>query len=497
MRAFNALTSSGISAVICGAVVTALSPLLLLGEGQGDGVLYPVRVPLPREPRELYVLFGQIFEGALTDELGHLLPERRPPHHPVPPGRQDVEAFHRLVDDREVVRRVIDGRSPRSRDRQAPERRVRGLPVGAQPLVVVPVEVDLVAFRLVGLVDGVAHAEQDTLLLGPPVVTLAHVEHERERMLGPLGHVREADDLVPHGHHGNLHPDHPSNIPRPPRPAGVHDPLRLEGTAGTLDNEAVGLLADAGHLAHLEEIHRVITEHRIRGVAGSHRRVDVSVVRGVGRPHKAVPVQIGEPPPTLLRLDPLVLDPGIPPHLDQSQVTFLLLLCLGGDVVSRLPKAGVEAYLGPEPQVQLPGELAQLRRRRRATLLADNAGRTARRPTSGPTALQHGYPPDTATRQPVRRPQPQVSTANHTDVVDRHARLLLNILVHPLLRRFHPRSSPNAALLLNHDSTVSRRSGPVTTGGRTPHLPLPISAGLARQDAPRRTGDHDPTRMYS
>src|SRR5215211_6581215 len=117
MRLFNAFTSSGISAVICGSVVTAHPPLLLLGEGKGDGVLSPVRVPLPREPRELYVLRGEILDPALRDEFGHLLPERRPPHHPVPAGRQDVEAFHRLVDDREVVRRVIDGRSPRSRER--------------------------------------------------------------------------------------------------------------------------------------------------------------------------------------------------------------------------------------------------------------------------------------------------------------------------------------------------------------------------------------------
>src|SRR5215211_5786562 len=339
MRAFNALASSGISAVIRGTVVTALSPLLLLGEGQGDGVAYPVRVPLPREPRKLYVFGGQIFDLAFTNKLRHLLPERRPPHHPVSPRGQDVETLHRLIDDREVVRRVVDGRSPRPRYRQTPERRVRRLPVRTQPLVVVPVEVDLVAPRLVSLVDGVAHAEQDALLLGPPVVTLAHVEHERERMLGAIGHVREADDLVPHGHHRDLHPDHPSDIPRPPRTARVHDPLRLEGAAGTLESVAATLLADTRHLAHLEEIHRVITEHRIRGIAGRHRRVDVTVVRGVRRPHKAVPVQVGEPPPTLLRLDPLILYPGGPPHLDQPQVTLLLLLCLGGDVVSRLRKA--------------------------------------------------------------------------------------------------------------------------------------------------------------
>src|SRR5919112_2253340 len=147
MRLFNAFTSSGISTVICGAVVTAHSPLLLLGEGEGDGVLHPVPVPLPREPRELYVFRGEIFDPALRDEFGHLPPERRSPHHPVPAGRQDVETSHRLVDDREVVRRVVDGRGPRPRDRQAPERRVRGLPIGAQPLIIVPVEVDLVASR--------------------------------------------------------------------------------------------------------------------------------------------------------------------------------------------------------------------------------------------------------------------------------------------------------------------------------------------------------------
>src|SRR5687768_11986762 len=129
MRAFNAFTSSGISAIICGAVVTALSLLLLFGKGQGDGVLNPVRVPLPREPRKLYVLLGQVFDPAFRDKSGHLLPERRPPLHPVPPRSQDVETIYWLVDDWEVVRRVIDGRRPRPRYRQALERRVGGLPV--------------------------------------------------------------------------------------------------------------------------------------------------------------------------------------------------------------------------------------------------------------------------------------------------------------------------------------------------------------------------------
>src|SRR5215207_11254815 len=171
-----------------------------------------------------------------------------------------------------MVRRVVDGRRPRPRYRQALERRVRRLPVRTQLFVVVPVEVDLIASRLVGLVDGIAHAEQDALLLGPPVVTLAHVEHERERMLGLLRHVREADDLVPHGHHGNLDSDHPTDIPRPPRTASINDPLRLEGAVGALDGVAVTLLADTENLTHLEEVHRAITEYRTRGIAGRHRR---------------------------------------------------------------------------------------------------------------------------------------------------------------------------------------------------------------------------------
>src|SRR5215203_4232195 len=322
MRAFNAFTSSGISAIICGAVVTALSPLLRFGEGQGDGVLHPVRVPLPRESHKLYVLLGQVFDPAFRDEPGHLLPERRPPHHPVSPRGQDVEPLYRLVDDGEVVRRVVDGRRPRPRYRQTSERRVCRLPVMAQPLVVVPVEVDLVAPRLVSLVNGVAHAKQNTLLFGPPVVTLAHVEHQRERMLGPLRHVREADDLVPHGHHGNLHPDHAADIPRPPRTSCVHYPLRLESAACTLDHVPPAPLLDASHLAHLEQVNRIIEEHRTSGIAGSHRRMDVPVVRRVRGPHKAVPVQVGKPSSALLWLHPLVLDLRRPPHLDQPQETF-------------------------------------------------------------------------------------------------------------------------------------------------------------------------------
>src|SRR5215213_9924168 len=92
IRAFNALTSSGISKgeiLCCGAVVMALSPLLL-GEGQRDGVPDPLGVPLAREPGELYVLIRQILDLALGDQLRHLLPERRAPHHAVPARGQDV-----------------------------------------------------------------------------------------------------------------------------------------------------------------------------------------------------------------------------------------------------------------------------------------------------------------------------------------------------------------------------------------------------------------------
>src|SRR5215218_9914161 len=473
MRAFKAFTSSGISAVICGAVVTALSPLLLFGEGQGDGVLNPVRVPLPREPRKLYVLLGQVFDLAFGDEPGHLLSERRPPHHPMPPCGQDVETLHRLVDYREVVRRVIDGRRPHPRYRQAAERRVCRLPVRTQPLIVVPVEVDLVAPRLVSLVDRVAHAKQDTLLLGPPVITLAHVENQRERMLSPLGHVREADDLVPHGHHGNVHPDHAADIPCPPRPTSVHYPLRLESATCTLDHVPPALLLDAPHLAHLEQINRIIEEHRTGGIAGRYRRMDVPVVRRVRGPHKAVPVQVRKSPPALLGLHALDLDPRRPPHLDQPQETFLLLLRLSDDVVPRLTKTGVETQLFSDPQIQLPGEPAQLRSRLRTALLTDHAGRAARRPAPGPAPLQHRDPSETTARQPVRRPQPKVSTANHNDVVDRHAQPLLTIH-RPPLRQSHPQvpSSPNVTLEPRFSKTLSRRprrrgrphAAPSTTG---------------------------------
>src|SRR5919112_1856612 len=293
MRAFNAFTSLVMYAVICGAVVTALSPPLLFGEGQGDGLLNPVRVLLPREPRKLYVLFGQIFDLAVGNELRHFLPERRSPHHPVSSRRQDVETLHRLVDDRQMVRRIVDGSRPRPRYRQAPERRVSGLPVRSHPLVVVPVEVDLIASRLVGLVDGVTHAEQDTLLL--------------------------------------------------PRPPSVNYPLRLERAARTLDRVPPAPLLDTRHLAHLEEVNRIIEEHRRCGIAGRHRRMDVPVVRRVRGPHKAVPVQVGKASSALLGLYPLVLDPRLPAHLDQPQEASFLFVRLSDDVVPRLPKTGVEA----------------------------------------------------------------------------------------------------------------------------------------------------------
>ena len=64
--------------------------------------------------------FGRSSTAPSEIKRGHLLPERRPPHHPVPPRGQDVETLHRLVDDREVVRRVVYGCRPRPRYRQAP-----------------------------------------------------------------------------------------------------------------------------------------------------------------------------------------------------------------------------------------------------------------------------------------------------------------------------------------------------------------------------------------
>src|SRR5215211_4366998 len=57
-------------------------------------------------------------------------------------------------------------------------------------------------------------------------------------------------------------------------------------------------------------------------------------------------------------------------------------------------------------------------------LLADHAGRAARRPAPGPAPLQHRDPSETTARQPVRRPQPQIASTHYHHVVDRHRRLL-------------------------------------------------------------------------
>src|ERR671920_2374113 len=117
----------------------------------------------------------------------------------------------------------------------------------------------------------------------------------------------------------------------------------------------------------------------------------------------------------------------------------------------RLPKTGVQAQFFAEPQIQLPGQPAQLRGRLGTALLADHAGRAARRPTPGPTPLQYRDPPETTARQPVRGPQPKVSTANHNDVVDRHAQLLLTILRPPPGSPIHGCQAARTSLL-NRDS---------------------------------------------
>src|SRR5215217_5078561 len=86
---------------------------------------------------------------------------------------------------------------------------------------------------------------------------------------------------------------------------------------------------DAPHLTHLEEIQALRELHGEGRVASRYRRVNVAVVGGVGRPHEPVPVQARESLLALLRLDPLVLHPGITPHFDQPQEALPLFFRLG------------------------------------------------------------------------------------------------------------------------------------------------------------------------
>src|SRR5215217_1284007 len=426
MRPFNSLTSSEIPGRIrcSGAVVMVLSPLFL-GEGKRDRILQPVRVFLPREPRQLHVFLRQVAQSALGDQTHHRLPKSRSPHHAVPACGQHVKPFPGLVDDREVVRRIVYGCGPRPRHRYPRERRMGRFPVGTHLFVVVPVEADLVAPRSVRLIDRVAHAKKRTLLLGPPVVPLAHVEYERKRVHRVTVQYREGDDLMPHRHDGHLYPGHGANLVRPPRPAGVNHPLRLEEPMPCLHSVMIATLLDTENLAHLEQVNRLLREDGAGGVAGRDGWVDVAIVRGVGGPHETVPGEIREPPPPLLRLDPLILDPGLPTHADQPQEALLLLLRLGDDVIPGLPEARVEPKLLPEREVQFPGELAEPSRRLGAPLLAYHPRRTAGRPTPGPAALEHRDPPETAPGQPVSGPQTQVAPTYHHHVVDRHLWLLL------------------------------------------------------------------------
>src|SRR5690606_30194629 len=122
-------------------------PRLLLGERQGNGV---AGLALAREAREAYLLVGQARGGALVDELGHDHAQCGTPHHPVAARRQDEEALARLVDDRQVVRRVVDRGGPGARDRLPGQRRPDRLPHRTRSLVVLPVVGDLVAPAAVG-----------------------------------------------------------------------------------------------------------------------------------------------------------------------------------------------------------------------------------------------------------------------------------------------------------------------------------------------------------
>ncbi len=111
--------ASGIVGRFC-AQSTASSPFTFLGKGREMVSSTLSRILPAREPRKLHVLPRHVFTAPSEINPGHLLSQRRSPHHPVPPGGQDVEALHRLVDDRQVVRRVVDGRRPRPRYRQPP-----------------------------------------------------------------------------------------------------------------------------------------------------------------------------------------------------------------------------------------------------------------------------------------------------------------------------------------------------------------------------------------
>src|SRR5215217_742375 len=236
----------------------------------------------------------------------------------MPPCSQDIEPVHRLVDDRQVVGRVIYGRRPSSRNGQVLQRRERRLPVGAHLFVVVPVEVDLITPRRVGFVQGIAEAQGRTLFLGTDVVTLAHGEEKRERVGGTFGDGREGDDLVAYGHYRHVQSDHRPDVAGATRTSRVHYPLRLEGAPRGMDCIAAIISLDVLDFAHLKEVHRLRTHHRISCVAGRYRWMYVPVIRGVRRTDEAIPVQVWEALFAFLGLDPLILDARCSPHLYQA-----------------------------------------------------------------------------------------------------------------------------------------------------------------------------------
>src|SRR5215208_2175703 len=188
-----------------------------------------------------------------------------------------------------MIGRVVYGSRPGSRDGQALQRWERQLPLGAHFFVVVPVEVDLVAPRRVGFVQRIAEAQGRTLFLGTDIVTLAHDKEKRERVSSTFGDDREGDDLVAYSHYRHVQTDHRPDVAGATRTSRVHYPLCLEGAPRGMDCIAAINSLDVLDFAHLKEVHRLRTHHRISCVAGRYRRVYIPVVRGVRRTDEAIP----------------------------------------------------------------------------------------------------------------------------------------------------------------------------------------------------------------
>jgi acetate---CoA ligase (ADP-forming) len=394
-----------------------------------DALAIPRRLPsLPREGQRDGVGREAASAGLVEPvepEQGHVNDLRHPgqrhiggrprdrgsPHHARAAGRRHEHpvAVRRRADDRQVVGREVDGRGPHAAQPQVRgERHELGQPLAHERQVGL-VHAAFLARRLVR----VAHAEEQPVLLRPPVQSRRHVEHHwrvRERRVH-LGH----GDLVPRAARRDADAGERADRGQL-RPAGEdHQPGRDRAARGGHARAVKDRAVKPGERGPLRHVHAAADQ---RGGVGRHvaRRRDEAVLRAVGRaerlPRRHRRVELAD----LVRVGPADRDALGPLHRDPLVRGRHFGPGEARQQVALPGEARVGADLGLLRDVEVTGPAPQPDRFRGSALQPHHPGRAAARALAQVSLLDEDDVSKPGFPQEVRAPGADGAAADHDGV---------------------------------------------------------------------------------